>query len=427
MIQSNFFADLLDGRWEVRLGDSREVLREVETNSIDSVVTDPPYELGFMNRKWDSSGIAYDVGLWSEVLRVLKPGGYLVSFGGSRTYHRMAVAIEDAGFEIRDQLLWVYGSGFPKSQDVSRHLDDRAFRRWLAENPEDAVRLADASDEEFDEIERDLRRLAGCEREVIGYKDSGLDKASGVSVYMSGTPSRAENGLIPVTKAATELGRRYDGWGTALKPAHEPIVLARKPLVGTIAENIERFGTGAMNIPDCRVDAGDLGDDSVTLSIDGEEIWSPDGRFPANLITDGSDEVGDVLGRGLPPDQNPVRFFYSAKATRAEREHGLDELAAGIVARSNGAQASTTRGDDASNASGYNRTTVRRNIHPTVKPTDLMRYLVRLVTPREGLVLDPFCGSGTTGKAAMREGMRFLGVEITPEYAEIARLRISQW
>lgn len=309
-------------------GDCLDVLRDMPDASVDAVVTDPPYGLSFMGKRWD-----YDVpsaAIWSECLRVLKPGGHLLSFGGSRTYHRMAVNVEDAGFEIRDQVMWVYGSGFPKSHNVSKALD-----------------------------------------------------RSGKA-----------------TPAATQ----WDGWGSALKPAHEPIVLARKPLgEKTLAANVLEHGTGAINVDGCRVG----------------EREKPPGRFPANVMHDGSDEVVELFpGAG---EKSAARFFYCAKASKSDRDEGLDAFAEQEFVQwqtGNG-----TSGKPSSMSEG--RDTQRRNIHPTVKPTDLMAYLCRLVTPPGGVVLDPFAGSGSTGKAAIREGFQFIGIEREAEYLAIARARIE--
>jgi DNA modification methylase len=345
--------------YTLHCGDNREVLRTMADASVDSIVCDPPYELGFMGKHWDSTGIAYDVTLWTECLRVLKPGGHLIAFGGSRTYHRLAVAIEDAGFDIRDQIQWIYGSGFPKSHNLKND---------------------------------------------------------------------------------------WHGWGTALKPAHEPAVLARKPLTGTVADNVTAWGVGALNIDGCRVDSSDAqytdgkGNDTPKQSgsIYGfasyEQLHTrahphTSGRWPANVLFDEEaaqvldDQSGERKSGTLAPhhkiraskniamsgdnqERNPrqsfggdiggaSRFFYVAKASKAEREAGLDA------------------------PDGQ-----RANHHPTVKPIELMRYFVRLVTPKCGTVLDPFMGSGSTGCAAMLEGMNFVGIDITPEYVEIARRRI---
>ena len=331
------------GKAQLWNGDCLDVLRALPDCSVDAVVTDPPYGLAFMGKRWDYDVPSVEV--WAECLRALKPGGHLLAFAGTRTQHRMAVRIEDAGFEIRDMIAWVYGSGFPKSKN---------------------------------------------------------------------------------------LDNEWQGWGTALKPALEPITVARKPLVGTVAANVLEHGTGALNIDGCRVVYDATADDTRRRPVlsKGWCIASPtsgsmddsalQGRWPANLIHDGSDEVlqafpyapgqqGDLKETGrhrpssgrfgdmAPPhahaariesDKNAARFFYCAKASKSDR--GAD------------------------------------NHHPTVKPTDLMRYLCRLVTPPGGVVLDPFMGSGSTGKAAVLEGFRFIGIERENEYVEIAKARIAR-
>lgn len=367
------------------LGDCRDTLASLPENSVDSIVADAPYELDFMGRAWDRTGIAFDVAMWKAALRVLKPGGHLLAFSHARTYHRMACAIEDAGFEIRDQIMWIYGSGFPKS-----------------------------------------RNLKG-ERE---------------------------------------------GWGTALKPAHEPIVMARKPLIGTVAANVESHGTGAINIDGCRVHADDAqgGSYTVTRLKPGATLektggnWRPEeggekyhgtmkpGRWPANIVHDGSDEVvnafpvapgqqgdlkqqdhavpqGNAFGQFGPRDAfsarrdsgTAARFFYCAKASKADRDSGMEafEPKAFVAFQT----ANGTSGKASSISEG--RDTQYRNTHPTVKPTDLMRWLVRLVTPPGGTVLDPFMGSGSTGRAAMLERFEFIGCELTAEYLPIAAARIK--
>lgn len=364
---------------EVLVGDCRDLLRKLPDCSIDSVVTDPPYELGFMGKSWDSTGVAYDISLWSEVLRVLKPGGHLLAFSGSRTYHRMVVAIEDAGFEIRDQIMWVYGSGFPKSLDVSKAID----------------------------------KSAGAERQVVG----------------AGAYGEARMG--DVTIPATDKAQQWSGWGTALKPAHEPIVMARKPLgEKTVAENVLRYGTGAINIDASRVgraesDISSAGNRTATFGTqetksggDGSGGWkqNSDGRFPANFIHDGSDEVLSLMpntGTG-----SAARFFYCAKASKAERNAGLEELPEVRHADRNSTDG--VGGDNPRNRTNQ----AKQNFHPTVKPLALMRYLVRMVTPTEGTVLDPFTGSGTTLMAATMEGFNAIGMEMTEEYVPIINGRI---
>jgi DNA modification methylase len=348
-------------------------------NSVDAVVTDPPYGLSFMGKKWDYDVPSEDV--WRECLRVLKPGGHLLAFAGTRTQHRMAVRIEDAGFEIRDMIAWLYGSGFPKSLDVSKAID----------------------------------KAAGAEREVIGIREDFAARANKKRVGVSWADNSLKDGSFSnpadigvVTAPATDAARQWSGWGTALKPAMEPITVARKPLIGTVAANVLTHGTGALNISPCRVAYATDADKAAALAGDafkrkdtGDKGWSRPwmsdqarieqmnkeakeradaGRWPANVIHDGSDEPVALLG-------DAARFFYCAKASKKDRGEG--------------------------------------NNHPTVKPTDLMRYLVRLVTPPGGVVLDPFMGSGSTGKAAKLEGFRFIGIEREIEYLEIARARIE--
>jgi site-specific DNA-methyltransferase (adenine-specific) len=402
-------------------GDCKKVLKSISDNSIDSIVTDPPYELGFMGKSWDASGIAYDVEMWQECLRVLKPGGHLLSFGGSRTYHRMACAIEDAGFQIRDQIMWVYGSGFPKSLNISKSIDKAAGV---------SVKVGKAF------------KVAG----EYGNRDLRDPETQGVS--------RDEMRHFATTAEAKE----WDGWGTALKPAHEPIVLARKPLDGTVANNVLKHGVGGINIDGCRVGAnGDNLDGGKKGGTD-NEVFSKglgessgrsmklDGRFPANFIHDGSDEVltlfpnstskaGGKSGTNANPmswiDENKdrergghddsgsaARFFYCAKASKKDRNEGLDQFPEVSVGSLN------MRTDSHAERNGET-TAPAKNHHPTVKPTDLMRYLCRLITPPNGTVLDPFTGSGSTGKAAALEGFNFVGIEQSVEYLEIALARIK--
>jgi site-specific DNA-methyltransferase (adenine-specific) len=365
--------------------------------SIDAIVTDPPYELGFMGKSWDSTGIANSVAMWREALRVLKPGGHLLAFSGTRTYHRMACAIEDAGFEIRDQIGWAYATGFPKSLDVSKAID----------------------------------KAAGAEREVIGYDAAAAAKrtpAIGTAAYGD---YKGQSGDI--TAPATEAARQWQGWGTALKPAWEPIVVARKPLIGTVAANVLEHGTGALNIDGCRVGTTvetwptsrsfRSGISSgYTEGIDKGATQStgdaPAGRWPANIIHDGSDEV-----LALFPQSGGQRGAVSGDEPSSKTTNTFGEFAGRTPSEPRGDQGSAARFFYVAKASKSDRG--EGNNHPTVKPTDLMRYLCRLVTPPGGLVLDPFTGSGSTGKAAKREGFRFIGFEMNPEYAEIARRRIG--
>jgi site-specific DNA-methyltransferase (adenine-specific) len=378
----------------------------MESDSIDSIVSDPPYGLSFMGKGWDHEVPGVD--FWTEALRVAKPGAFLLAFGGTRKAHRLAVAIEDAGWEIRDSIAWMYGSGFPKSLDVSKALD----------------------------------KAAGAEREVVGtklglpgYHLSGHAVAAfgrGISSSTTATRARSAEGTAP----STDLARQWQGWGTALKPAHEPIIVARKPLAGTVAANVERHGVGALNIGGCRIETSDdlnggayaaeSSVNGVSASMKnplknacGKEFVQPTGRWPANVILD--EEAGAMLdaqtGDRRSADDYPSgavssgavgfgarrqgqlyadgggasRFFYCAKASKSERNAGL----------------------------------ASPNTHPTVKPIALMRYLVRLVTPPGGTVLDPFCGSGSTGVATVHESFGFVGCELDPAHVDIARARIA--
>jgi DNA modification methylase len=410
-------------------------MKAMPDNFIDLIVTDPPYELGFMGKSWDSTGIAFNIEVWQEALRVLKPGGHLIAFSGSRTYHRMAVAIKDAGFEIRDQIMWVYGSGFPKSHDVSKAID----------------------------------KAAGAEREVVGEKITS--RALGGSNWKDGDAGGMET--VSITAPATESAKQWDGWGTALKPAHEPMVLARKPIVGTVANNVLTYGTGGLNIDGSRVayeEGGSIASNPLLRKESGAKInygldKSPTsfalkteegemqinnaGRFPANFIHDGSDEVvalfpdtgksGVAVRRngnqskgmfpvsiaegsadvGFNDSGSAARFFYCAKASKRDRNEGLEEFE---EVRDHDGRAEGKVGGN----NPRNRTNAAKlNHHPTVKPTSLMQYLVRLVTPAGGTVLDPFMGSGSTGKACVYEGFNFIGIEQSDEYVEIARARIE--
>lgn len=371
----------------IHTGSNLDVLPTLPDNSIDAIVTDPPYELGFMGKSWDSTGIAYNVALWKECLRVLKPGGHLMAFSGSRTYHRMTCAIEDAGFEVRDQMMWVYGSGFPKSLNVAKAVDAH-------------IRCGGSSSRKLRQTEQETGgesyELKGVNNGILGEKK---------------TWDRKE------WEPATEQAKPWDGWGTALKPAHEPICLARKPLDGTVANNVIKWGVGCLNIDATRV-CIECGNDDATELLDKcmdcieEELQ---GRFPANLMHDGSQEVLELFpGEG---EQTAARFFYCPKASKADREEGCE-----------GEPIKTLhRGDIGSSLENDPRwkPIERKNNHPTVKPTELMRYLCRLITPPGGTVLDPFNGSGSTGKAAVLEGFNYIGIEMNPEYVTISEARIK--
>ena len=396
-------------------GDCLDKLKELADNSVDSIVTDPPYELGFMGKSWDNTGIANNKEMWAECLRVLKPGGHLLSFGGTRTYHRMASAIEDAGFEVRDMIEWVYGSGFPKSQNIGKMYDKKM----------------------------------GNEREIVG--DNGTNRKAG-GIFVNNN-----EGIRKYTKGSSP----YEGLGTALKPAHEPICMARKPLSEkTVVDNVIKWGTGGINIDGCRVGTKES---TIRKSTEGltYEGWgmkqggitgSETGRFPANLIHDGSDEVvglfpnsksvaskrgGATNGNGKNIDYgdfnevekyecgfsdsgNASRFFYCAKASKSERNFGCEGKEE-IV--------DCDRNPECYSADvPFNRSAnPKKNNHPTVKPIKLMEYLIKLVTKENAVVLDPFLGSGTTAIACLKLNRKFIGIEKEEEYVKIAQARIKPY
>ena len=441
-------------------GDCIEQMQKLkdEGKQIDSVVTDPPYHLtsiverygkkgsapakdrdglyqrqarGFMGKEWDGGDIAFRTDTWKLAYDLLKPGGYLLAFSASRNYHRMAVAIEDAGFEIRDQIMWIYGSGFPKSLNIGKAIDKKL----------------------------------GNEREVIG---KGKPMSSLGVMHDDDWQSDSE---YNETKGNSE----WEGWGTALKPAHEPIVMARKPLEGTNKQNIEKYGTGGINIDGCRIKGNDTGGERKTTtrkSRDENNVWTdensgmkqeanhfadadPKGRYPANVMHDGSDVVQEIFPQtsksvstkrtrktigsfGMPNDTTPeyddegtaARYFYCPKTSAEERDRGLESFTAKPMAWGNQAKAELKRGNldfkgNQGDGSKHNKVAMRLNTHPTVKPQELMKYLCRLVTPKGGVVLDPFMGSGSTGMAAKDEGFDFIGIEKEKEYFEIAEARIK--
>lgn len=429
-------------------GDMRDLNKALRKCSVDAVITDPHYELAFMNKSWDASGVAFQADTWKHCFDVLKPGGYLLAFGGSRTFHRIACAIEDAGFEIRDTIMWIYGSGFPKSMNIGMAIDKKN----------------------------------GVESEVIGYAGTMPDfldvgkkqkEISGVNKLTFGQVENSERKEAPIYRACNE----WDGWGTALKPAYEPIIVARKPCEGGCVDNVLKYRVGGINIDECRV-----GEKGGTKKLDtsgpgkskncygdglnvsrGVPIGL--GRFPANVILTYDDTDREEVCGGFPDTRSsggtgeisiasalagPVynggwshskasvhqgglgdygsaaRYFYCAKASSRDRDEGCGSLSDGILNR--------TR-PDKDRPTGLNTDpkfapVVRKNTHPTVKPTALMSYLVRLVAPRGATILDPFMGSGSTGKAVMYENKdrdadyKFIGVELTEEYLPIAEARI---
>jgi site-specific DNA-methyltransferase (adenine-specific) len=358
-------------------GDSLQILKYVQDNSIDSCVCDPPYGIKFLGKKWDHD--VPSVELWKEVFRVLKPGAHLLSFFGTRTYHRGVTNLEDAGFEIRDQIGWAFGSGFPKSMDLSKAID-----RELGSRGEKG----------------EVKGKSGSKRNCMAGDFAGGE-------YHEYIPGSDE-------------ANAWKGWGTALKPAWEPIVLARKPFKGTFASNVLKHGTGALNIDGCRIEgepwkshkATGLG--TVKFFTEGETPVinkSPHelGRWPANFIHNGDEEVVELLG-------DAARFFYCAKASVSERDEGLSDLEDSTLNRVNpGGIENDPKWAPVK----------RKNNHPTVKPIKLMSYLCRLITPPGGTVLDPFMGSGSTGVGAVKEGFNFVGIELDPHFLEIAKKRIE--
>ena len=427
------------------LGDCIDKLKELDDNSVDSIVTDPPYGLSFMGKKWD-----YDVPsqeIWEECYRVLKPGGHLLSFAGSRTYHRMAVRIEDAGFEIRDQIMWIYGSGFPKSLNIGIQVDKKL----------------------------------GNQREVVGEKVRGdVQKAKENGAGYLADPANRNNtkqfgyGTQTITKGNSE----WEGWGTALKPAHEPIVMARKPLSEkTVVDNVLEWGTGGINIDASRIGVDE--NDPNHRSIDNKNVHTtnfanngnprpdkipnqesqinPQGRFPANIIFDeeagkildeqtGELKSGDMPGKYKGWGKNGIygsadneleqtyygdsggasRFFYCPKTSKTDRNEGLDDFEdKEAPKRDDGQPYGMNTNKFRPDGSERKPVQPKKNNHPTVKPTDLMLYLIRMVTPKSGTTLDPFMGSGSTGKAAVRGGFDFVGIEMDKEYMEIAKARIQ--
>jgi len=415
-------------------GDCLEALRALPDASVDAVVTDPPYGLEFMGKEWDApwkadgdvvvnpadvggfqdgnggnpysrSRIRYGTGdgfqqwceAWAvECLRVLKPGGHLLAFGGTRTWHRLACAIEDAGFEVRDSIAWMYGSGFPKSLDVSKAID----------------------------------RAAGAEREIVGrHVQSVQDRKLGTS--LKGSEDASLSWQYDITAPATDAAREWSGWGTALKPAHEPIVVARKPLVGTVAANVLEHGTGALNIDACRIgtDGGTRkepsADKSRTDSVGGylnAKAGAPiaAGRWPANVVLD-EDQAAELDRQsGIRPSRGGAAFdngsdiYQPRPINNDRREIGYGD--------SGGA----SRFFYVAKAPARERPKVDGTAHPTVKPLTLMRWLCRLVTPPDGVILEPFAGSGTTIEAALLEGFRVVAIEREADYLPLIQARLDR-
>lgn len=410
-------------------GDCLEELDKLDENSVDAIVTDPPYELNFMGKGWDNAGVSFNKETWQKCLRVLKPGGYLLAFGGTRTYHRIACAVEDAGFEIRDCVLWVYGSGFPKSMNIGLAVDKKL----------------------------------GNESKVVGTGKSG---SAQTHTRCMNSQTKEGKDVFGGEYDIKEAQNEWKGWGSALKPSYEPIIVARKPFKGSLVDNVLKYGVGGLNIDECRV--GEPYKYHIKESGFGDNFmddnWKPSGkeydkevsgRFPANtILTYDEDDYEEVCGgfpqskggsgKGFKKDDygfgetatnfgrgdfkpyndngSASRYFYCAKASRRDRDEGLEEF-----------EKDTT--DDGRNKPIDNPflrgKTMRHNTHPTVKPTSLMQYLIRLVAPKGATILDPFMGSGSTGKAVAYENKdrdanyKFIGIEKDAEYCKIAEARIK--
>ena len=441
-------------------GSMLDMLEVIEPNTIDSVVCDPPYELNFMGKGWDNSGIAFQKETWQKCYEVLKPGGYLLAFGGSRTFHRIACAIEDAGFEIRDTIMWLYGSGFPKSMNIGLAIDKKN----------------------------------GVESKVIGkynpHRDGSIRKHIDNSKFsnLAGTEKKyIEGGLKDLKEPTLEIAKQWQGWGTALKPSFEPIIVARKPFKGSLVDNVIEYGVGGINIDECRVGNEERFNPSATIGKDGIYNWNTttnenedykgqivNGRFPANTILTYDETDFDEVCGGFPNTKSgkngirqsnsqnvncygkgigikagmnngeygdsgsASRYFYCAKASKKDRDEGLDEFEEKTAGELQGGRKEGSAGSIMQNANGGTRVNPyagagipKKNVHPTVKPTELMQYLVRLVSPDGATILDCFNGSGSTGKAVMYENKernknyKYIGIELTEEYLPIAKARIE--
>ena len=432
-----------DENYKLYNGNMLNMMEIIEPNSIDAIVTDPPYELNFMNKSWDNSGIVFRKETWRKCHDALKSGGYMLVFGGSRTFHRIACAIEDAGFEIRDTIMWLYGSGFPKSMDISKQIDKRGGKStsWFGEYLKNVLKERNMTQSDLSKhflsknggitgcvhnwvegknmptvkqfnkiceiLDLPFEKMKEAEREVIGKKEYTDNKN-----IMSVSNYNGERIHLDITIPSTDLAKQWDGWGTNLKPSFEPIIVARKPLKDSLVNNIIENGVGGINIDECRVELnGDkktrsgckTREDNIShLKFRANQVNKEDnskGRFPSNTILTYDDSDFDEVCGGLGDEGSASRYFYCAKTSKRDRNEGLSSN--------------------------------NKNIHPTVKPTSLMQYLIRLVTPKGGTVLDPFNGSGSTGKACMYENAdrnanyKYIGVELTEEYLPISKARIE--
>lgn len=434
-------------------GSMLDMLEVIEPESIDAIITDPPYELNFMGKGWDNSGIAFQKETWEKCYEVLKEGGYLLAFGGSRTFHRIACAIEDAGFEIRDTIMWLYGSGFPKSMAVDRAIEGK-------------LTLGSANKQEF-------KKLNG---EKTTNKGLGFTKMQYENGIRPKDYSTDEHERLVSFEPTTDLAKQWQGWGTALKPSYEPIIVARKRFNGSLVDNIIKNGVGAINIDECRVGneertqfSGRSSEQTTVFNSFNQENAHYEtvvGRFPANtILTYDETDIDEVCG-GFPDTsggkrhntairkseknsgygfdvntRNEIddsgsasRYFYCAKASKKDRDEGLDQFenvsGSEITGRKEGSKGLVMEGGKQNPYAGK-ASPCNKNTHPTVKPVELMQYLVRLVCPKGATILDCFNGSGSTGKAVMYESIendknyKYIGIELTEEYLPIAEARIK--
>jgi len=444
-------------------GDCIEVMRGLPAASVDAVVTDTPYELGFMGKGWDNSGIAYNLDVWREALRVLKPGGHLLAFGGTRTWHRLACAIEDAGFNMRDSIAWMYGSGFPKSLDVSKAIDklltreltrELEFTAWMRTTGITSKQIDDATGtfmgghyltaksqpaiptaELMDRIRPLLPEVPQWIEDEIAEREARKAESRERNFGAEFLDS-LELGNDPHEVTMPEA-EQWQGWGTALKPAFEPIVVARKPLIGTVAENVLTHGTGALNIDGCRIGTGDElrravgGWQSEYVGGEQKPINTFDlhpngiaGRWPANVILDESQAAALDAQSGDAGGGYGVRG--KGGSTYANGKGFANTLAETGQVVGYGDTGGASRFFYTAKANSTERPNVEGTGHPTVKPLELMRYLVRLVTPPGGTVLEPFGGSGTTIEACVIEGFRCIAIELTEEYLTLIAQRLTK-
>lgn len=423
-----------ESNYKILEGSMLDILPTLQENSFDSCITDPPYELNFMGKGWDRSGIAFRKETWEQVYRVLKPGAYLCAFGGSRTFHRIACAIEDAGFEIRDTIMWLYGSGFPKSFNVGK-----AVEGLLTLGTSNTTAQHKLNGEKLDKGNWGLCKM----QKEQEYRDKDYDTEGEVN-YRLGK-------LNPTT----EEGKKWNGYGTCLKPAYEPIIVARKPIEKSVAENVLKYGCGAINIDECRV-----GNETI------KECPDHEGRFPSNVILTYDETDFDEVCGGMPNtksyesnynfessnNDNPShlytniksgihygdngsasRYFYCAKASKKDRDEGLDMFEDRNMRTEQNREIHSAGCEYVENGkvkqNPHLQSSIKKNFHPTVKPIDLMQYLVRMFTPKGGSILEPFAGSGSTGKATMFENRErnanytITMIEITHEYIPIIKAR----